>query len=273
MKRVYAGKTAVVTGAGSGIGRALALTLADRGARLALSDIDDAALAATVDACRSTGADAQGWRLDVSDRDAVYAHADDVVQRFDEVHLVVNNAGVAVHGRVSEIGEADMVWIMNINYWGVVYGSRAFLPHLIASGDGQLANVSSVFGLIASAKDAAYNASKFAVRGFTEALRQEVRIDGQPVAVSCVHPGGIKTNIARSARMGASEDAAAVGALFDRVAVTTPSRAARAIMSGLERDRARILVGPDAYLIAALPRLLGPHYHHLIERSFKLLNA
>jgi short-subunit dehydrogenase len=176
------------------------------------------------------------------------------------VHLVVNNAGVALHGLVRELEHDDMRWLMDINLWGVVHGTQAFLPHLVRSGDGQLANLSSVFGLVAVPHQAAYNAAKFAVRGFTEALQQEMRLEGLPVAVSCIHPGGIRTAIAQSARVTASTDKAELERVFGQLARTSPERAAATIVRGLERDRARILVGPDAWVLAALPRLLGARY-------------
>ena len=262
--RSYGGRTCVITGAGSGIGQALAVELAGRGARLALSDVDEHAVQATVDTCRGLGVEARGYRLDVADRAAVFAHAEDVARDFGSVHLVVNNAGVALHGPVAELTDEDFRWVMDIDFWGVVHGTQAFLPHLAASGDGQLANVSSVFGLIAVPKQAAYNAAKFAVRGFTEALRQEVRLTGTPVAVSCIHPGGVRTAIAQRARATASEDKAEMARTFEKIARTSPPRAARAIVHGLQRDRARILVGADARFLAALPRLLGAGYGRVV---------
>ena len=265
--RTYFGRTAVITGAGSGIGRALALELAGRGARLALSDVDEVAVKETAELCRGRGVEAQDFLLDVADRTAVFAHAGDVAERFGAVHLVVNNAGVALHGPVAELTETDMRWCMEIDYWGVVHGSQAFLPHLAASGEGQLANISSIFGLISVPKQAAYNAAKFAVRGFTEALRQEVRLDGLPVSVCCVHPGGVKTAIARRARATVGEDVLELAAAFDTLARTSPPAAARAIVRGLQRDRARILVGPDAYVAAALPRLLGARYAGVVAAA------
>jgi NAD(P)-dependent dehydrogenase (short-subunit alcohol dehydrogenase family) len=267
--RDYRGKTAVITGGGSGIGRALALHLSGLGARVAVSDISKQAAVDTATAC---GPQAQAFELDVADRDAVFAHADEVRAAFGEVHLVVNNAGVALHGPVVELEHADMQWLMDINYWGVVHGSQAFLPHLAASGAGQLANVSSIFGLVGVPKQAAYNAAKFAVRGFTEALRQECLADGTPVSVSCIHPGGVKTAIARSARVTASEDPAATAQVFDKLARTSPERAARTIVKALAKDKPRILVGPDAYVVAALPRLLGIRYERLTGRGAKALD-
>ena len=271
MTRSYAGRTCVVTGAGSGIGRAIAVELAGRGARLAISDVHEAGLEETLALCTGLGAEARGYRVDVADRAAVFAHAEQVVADYGRVHLVVNNAGVALHGAVAELTEDDFRWVMDIDFWGVVHGSQAFLPHLVASGDGQLANISSVFGLIAVPKQAAYNAAKFAVRGFTEALRQEMQSTGTPVAVSCIHPGGVRTAIARNARATASEDRADLARVFDRVAQTSPPRAARTILKGLERDRARILVGPDAWLLASLPRVLGAGYGSLVVRASQRL--
>ena len=249
------------------------MELAGRGARLALSDVEPDAVEETAALCRNLGAETRTYRLDVADRAAVFAHADEVVRDFGAVHLVVNNAGVALHGLVSELRDEDFRWVMDIDFWGVVHGTQAFLPHLAASGDGQIANVSSIFGLIAVPKQAAYNAAKFAVRGFTEALRMEMELTSTPVAVSCIHPGGIRTAIARRARAAASEDKAEMAATFEKLARTSPPRAAQIILKGLERDRARILVGPDAWFVAGLPRLLGARYSRLITRGAARLEA
>ena len=260
----YEGRTAVVTGAGSGIGRALSIALARRGANLAISDIDASGLEETVRLCGGSEGKVEPYRLDVADRAAFTAHAEEVVSTFGSVHLVVNNAGVAVAGTIEETTFEDFDWLLGINLMGVINGSKAFLPHLIASGDGHLVNLSSVFGLIAPAFNGAYSTAKFGVRGFTEALRQEVRGAGHPVTVHSVHPGGIRTNIARNARMKPSARAAAPGKDpaedFDRIARTSPDRAAATILAGVDANKARILVGPDAYLIAAIPRLLGARY-------------
>ena len=271
--RTYSGKTCVITGAGSGIGRALSVELAGRGARLAISDVDELGLAETAELCKVAGSEPRTYRVDVADRAAVFAHAEQVAADFGSVHLVVNNAGVALHGLVSELRDEDFRWVMDIDFWGVVHGTQAFLPHLAASGDGQVANVSSVFGLIAVPKQAAYNAAKFAVRGFTEALRQEMQLTGTPVAVSCIHPGGIRTQIARRARATASEDKEEMARTFDKLARTSPPRAARIILQGLERDRARILVGPDAWFLAGLPRVLGAQYARVVTRGAARLDA
>jgi NAD(P)-dependent dehydrogenase (short-subunit alcohol dehydrogenase family) len=257
----FAGKVAVVTGAGSGIGRALVTALVGEGAKVAASDIDKAALAETA---ALAGGDVRTYPLDVADRDAIYAHAAQVAADFGRVDLVINNAGVALQGLVSEMSDEDMAWVMDIDFWGVAHGSRAFLPHLTAS-KGHLVNISSVFGLIGVPTQSAYNAAKFAVRGFTEALRQEMKIAGTKVGVSCVHPGGIKTNIARNARVTNVDEADEFVNALDRVAMTSPESAARTILNGVKRDRARILIGADAYVVDALPRILGSFYQPLVR--------
>nr|AHE14617.1 oxidoreductase [uncultured bacterium] len=263
----FKGKVAVITGAGSGIGRALALDLAKRGARLALSDINAEAAKVTAVACAEHGVEAVGYALDVADRDAFYAHADEVVTTFGTANLMINNAGVALTADVLDLSWEDFEWIMGINFWGMCYGTKAFLPHLIASGDGYLVNVSSLFGLIAVPSQSAYNASKFAIRGFTEALRQEMDAAGHPVKVSCVHPGGIKTNIARSARAAGTADAETLAKAFDRVARTSPEGAARTIVRGIQHERPRILVGVDARALDGMQRLLGSTYQSVIRRG------
>jgi NADP-dependent 3-hydroxy acid dehydrogenase YdfG len=256
----FAKRTAVVTGAASGIGRALTWELAARGATLAISDVDDAGLGETAKRARQMGATIRCDRLDVTDRDAVLRYAD----TFDDVHLVINNAGIAFTGDVIELAFTDIERVMDVDFWGVVHGTKAFLPHLIASGDGTLVNVSSVFGLLAAPSQGAYNAAKFAVRGFTEALRQEMLVAGHPVRVICVHPGGIKTAIARNAGATGGRDAAARSAFFDqRLAHTSPERAARTIMRAAERGRARVLVGADAHVLDILVRLAGPAYQRV----------
>ncbi|MGP4844540.1 SDR family NAD(P)-dependent oxidoreductase [Marinobacter sp. 1Y8] len=260
-------KVAVVTGAGSGIGRALALKLAEKGCRLALSDVNKAGLKQTADACKKV--DVKTYLLDVADRDAVYAHADAVAKDFGQINLIFNNAGVALSASVREMTDEDFKWVMDIDFWGVAHGTRAFLPHLIASGDGHVVNISSVFGLIGVPKQSAYNAAKFAVRGFTEALRQEMSLENLPVQVSCVHPGGIRTNIANSARMGKSENGEAQRKGFDKLAVTTPEKAAQIIIKGVLKNDSRILVGPDAWGIEMINRLLGAAYQPLVERFSK----
>ena len=253
-------RTAVVTGAASGIGRALAWELAALGATLAISDVDEAGLAETAERARQMAATVRCDRLDVTDRDAVLRYA----AAFDRVHLVINNAGIAFTGDVLELAFSDIERVIDVDFWGVVNGTKAFLPHLIASGDGTLVNVSSVFGLLAAPSQGAYIAAKFAVRGFTEALRQEMLLAGHPVRVTCVLPGGVKTPIARHAGAVPARDAAALGVFFDRrLARTSPERAARTIIRAAERGRARVLVGSDARMLDVLVRLAGPSYQRV----------
>ncbi|MEB3032003.1 SDR family NAD(P)-dependent oxidoreductase [[Mycobacterium] nativiensis] len=267
----FAGKVAVVTGAGSGIGRSLALNLAKRGARLALSDIDTARVVDTAGRCAAMGAPAVPFTLDVADRVAVYEHADAVRDQFGTVNLVFNNAGVALGADVVAMDWDDFDWLMGINFWGVAHGTKAFLPHLIDSGDGHIVNVSSVFGLLGIPSQSAYNAAKFAVRGFTEALRQEVRAARYPVGVTCVHPGGIKTNIARNARGGtAGADRERIHRGFQLIALTRPDTAARRILRGVERNSPRVLIGPDARILDAIPRILGPYYEDLATPLYRI---
>jgi len=269
----YSGRTAVITGAGSGIGRALAVELTERGANVAISDINEAGLSETVELCDRAGTKTVAYRLDVADRGAVLQHAEEVVRDFGAVHLVVNNAGVALGATVEEMTWADWDWLMGINLGGVVNGTKAFLPHLTASGDGHLVNISSVFGFVGVPTQSAYNAAKFAVRGFTEALRQEMIIARKPVGVHCVHPGGIDTNIARAARtserLGTDREKQARD--FSRIARTSPESAAKSILRGVDRNSARILVGPDAYVFDAIPRLLGARYEGIAARGARVL--
>jgi short-subunit dehydrogenase len=266
----------VITGAASGIGRALAVELASRGANLAISDVDVEGLGETVrlctDASRGLSIRVGSYKLDVADRGAFLSHAEEVAVDFSSVDLVVNNAGVAVAATVEEMSWEDLDWLMGINFWGVVHGTKAFLPHLIASGDGHLVNVSSVFGLIGVPSQSAYNSAKFAVRGFTEALRQEMIVERRPVAVSCVHPGGIRTNIAASARMTVENSAERdrMVADFARVARTTPEQAAKTILRGVDRNKPRILIGADAYVIDGMARVLGARYEGLMARGARL---
>ncbi len=266
-------KVAVVTGAGSGIGRALALNLAGQGALLALSDVDEAGLADTVDQVKQAGArQVRSDRVDVADRDAMAAYATSVVEHFGRVNLVINNAGVALAGDFADLTYDDMEWIVGVNFWGVVHGTKEFLPHLIASGDGHVVNISSLFGLISMPGQSLYNATKYAVRGLTEALREEMLVAGHPVGVTAVHPGGIKTAIARNARVSDREDKDATARLFDKkLARMTPERAAEIILKGVLSDKARVLVGIDAHALHQLAKLTGSRYQDIVARTAKKL--
>ncbi|MGI8755359.1 MAG: SDR family NAD(P)-dependent oxidoreductase [Acidimicrobiales bacterium] len=267
--RDFNGRVAAITGAGSGIGRALAVELARRGANLALSDIDEVGLFETVAQCEGSGVKVTSRRLDVADRAAVFAWADEVVADHTKVNLIFNNAGVALAADVESMAHDDFSWLMDINFWGVVHGTQAFLPHLVAAGEGHVINVSSVFGLVSVPSQSAYNASKFAVRGFTDALRMELEVADNGVSSTTVHPGGIKTNIARNARMDPKVVASVGGAQaahrqFDKAAMTTPAKAARQVLAAVEGDRRRVLIGPDAKVFDLVSRLPAGLYQRVL---------
>jgi NAD(P)-dependent dehydrogenase (short-subunit alcohol dehydrogenase family) len=258
-------KVAVVTGAASGIGRALAQQLGAKGWKLALCDIDAKGLAETA---QPLGAMTRA--LDVSKREAVEAFAAAVLEKHGHVDLVVNNAGVDLAETIADVSYADFEWLFGINFWGVVYGTKAFLPAMLKRGSGAIVNVSSVFGLVGWPSHGTYSAAKFAVRGFTEALRHE--LDGTGVRSICVHPGGIRTNIVRNGRFfkdaeGSATKEASV-AMFDGLARTTADKAAQTILRGVERGSRRILIGPDASAIDFIVRLL-PRRHFGVFRAFQ----
>lgn len=263
----FKNKVAAITGAASGMGRTLAIELARRGCHLALSDVNEAGLAETARLAGQHGVKITTQSLDVAQREAVYAWADAVVRDHGRVNLVFNNAGVALGAFIDTVKPEDFEWIMGINFWGVVWGTQAFLPHLKRAGEGHIINTSSLFGLLASPTQGTYNASKFAVRGFTEALRQELDLEQCGVSATSVHPGGIRTNIARAAKMDASMDRATGGqaeaarARFDQMLnMTTAESAAQQILRAVERNQRRVLVGMDAKLMDFVVRLLGSWY-------------
>ncbi|MUL75618.1 SDR family oxidoreductase [Mycolicibacterium sp. CBMA 226] len=253
----FGGKVCVITGAGSGIGQALAIELARSGASLAISDIDTEGLAKTEEQVKAIGAPVKADRLNVAEREAFELYADEVVKHFGKVNQIYNNAGIAFTGDLEVSQFKDIERVMDVDFWGVVNGTKVFLPHLIASGDGHVVNVSSIFGLFAVPSQSAYNAAKFAVRGFTEALRQEMKLAGHPVKVTTVHPGGIKTNIVRNSTAAADIDSAGLNKLFDRAALTTPERAAQIILEAVRKGHARVLVGPDAKIVDVIVRITG----------------
>ncbi len=265
----FAGRVAAVTGTGSGIGRALAIELARCGSHLALSDIDEVGMAETVSQCEGSGVKVTADVVDVADRDAVHAWADRVVESHGSVNLIVNNAGVALGSTVEAMSYDDLEWLLDINLWGVIHGTKAFLPHLKASGDGHVVNLSSVFGLISVPSQSAYNTSKFGVRGFTDALRIELDVERCGVSATTIHPGGIKTNIARRARMDGSALAGG-GDLergrdeFEKALRTSPDKAARQILTAVRRNRRRALIGPDAKVVDLISRLPIGVYQRLL---------
>lgn len=270
------GKIAVITGAGSGIGRALALQLNRSGCELYISDINPDALNDTLDQLTRKDIPADAQVLDVASKEGMHAWADRIAADRGHVDIVINNAGVALMATVEESEYADQEWLMGINFWGVVYGTQAFLPLLRRAKQGHLVNLSSVFGLIGVPTQSAYNAAKFAVRGYTESLRQEM--EGTNVHVCCVHPGGIRTNIARAARAGTTAAAMSAderGQRFEKVAKTSPEAAAQKIIGAIEKRQKRLLIGIDASIISVLSRLFPVAYTRFIpglDRQDKLLN-
>jgi len=272
----FQNKVAAITGAGSGIGRALAINLASQGCALALSDVNLKGLAETAKLAEAKGVKVSQTQVDVASKEAIYAWAETSAKEHGKINLIFNNAGVALGAAVDGMKFEDFRWIMDINFWGVVHGTQAFLPHLKASGDGHIINISSLFGLVAVPSQSAYNASKFAVRGFTEALRQELDIEAGCVSSTCVHPGGIKTNIARAARFDDNmkaligQDAAQGKAEFEKLFITTPESAAATILKAVRRNSRRVLLGPDAVALDLVQRLLPSGYQRLIVLGTKL---
>tara|TARA_R110002110_G_scaffold362241_1_gene572003 strand:+ start:66481 stop:67305 length:825 start_codon:yes stop_codon:yes gene_type:complete len=257
------GKVAVLTGAGSGIGRALAQQLNREGCQLYLSDINPETLQATLSSLGNPGAPAAGQVLDVADKAAVHAWAEDIGARHGHIDILVNNAGVGLMATVADSDYDNLEWLMGINFWGVVYGTMAFLPLLRKSPQANLVNISSLFGIIAVPTQSAYNAAKFAVRGYTESLRQEM--EGTQVRVCCVHPGGIKTNIARNSRGGdALLSADERSSHFDKFARTTAESAAQQIIRAMEKNKKRLLIGADAKIVTLISRLFPVGYTRFI---------
>jgi short-subunit dehydrogenase len=263
-------KVVVITGAAGGMGREMAIQAAQQGAHLALSDWNEEALAETAELCRQAGVtQLRTDRIDVSDREAMHTWAEAVAAEFGRVNMMINNAGVTVTGDFETMTYEDFDWIVGINFYGVVHGTKEFLPHLIASGDGALVNISSLFGLISMPGQSAYNATKYAVRGFSEALREEMLINKHNVSVTVVHPGGIRTGIARNGRKNAELDGPTIDRLFDkRLARMDADKAARIILNGALKKRARVLVGIDAHLIHHLAKNAGSTYQDVVAKIY-----
>ena len=268
------GSAAAVTGAASGIGRALALELAARGCDLALADRDEAGLqTVAAEIAKAHSQKVTVHRVDVSEPSQIADFAQSAIAAHPGLNIVVNNAGVALLGQFNEIDQAQMDWLMNINFWGVVHATRAFLPHLGRQREAHIVNLSSIFGIIAPPGQTAYAAAKFAVRGFSESLRHELQMAASPVKLSVVHPGGVATNIARNSRTGTgiTDNARRAEGLerFDNAARTTPAAAALRIIAGIEKNAPRILIGNDAIFIDLLQRLRPGTYWAALQRIFE----
>jgi short-subunit dehydrogenase len=273
------GAAVAVTGAASGIGRALAIELAARGADLALADRDEAGLqsaaAEIATSTTRTGATRKVslHRLDIGDSEAVTAFAREAIATHPALNIVINNAGVALLGQFHEIDQAQMEWLFNINFWGAVHATRAFLPHLAGQPASHIVNLSSIFGIVAPPGQTAYSAAKFAVRGFSEALRHELQMAKSPIRLSVVHPGGIKTNIVRNSRAGSgvTDNERRVQSIerFDAIAQTSAKDAALRIIKGIEKNEPRILIGSDARFMDLLQRFRPATYWNVMAKRIE----
>ncbi len=270
----FQNKVAAITGAGSGIGQQLALLLAKEGCHLSLSDVNEQGLIETVEKLKDTDVSVTIKKLDVADQVAVKEWAEETVQDHGSVNMIFNNAGVALASTVEGASYEELEWIVNINFWGVVYGTKEFLPFIKQTGDGHIVNISSLFGLTAQPTQSAYNATKFAVRGFTESLRQELDMENCGVSALCVHPGGIRTNIANSAKMndslktlGMNPEKSAKS--FNKLLRCPPKEAARQILEAVKKDKRRLLIGNDAKALDLLQRLLPTGYQKVIAFASK----
>ena len=260
----------VITGAGSGIGCATAIRLAQAGSALAISDVNAQGLEETAAAARAFGVKVTTHIVDVSDKEGMQAFAAEVEREHGRVSILLNNAGVAIYGKAEELSIEDYEWLMSINFWGVVYGTKLFMPLLKQQSQAYILNISSIFGIIAPVGQTAYCASKFAVRGFTESLRHELQDTN--IHVATIHPGGIKTKIAASARLGTFADKAEyaeASSKFDDVTPTTPEQAAERIVRGILRNEKRILIGYDSRLLALIQRILPVSYWRIIGPWFE----
>ena len=270
-------KVAAITGAGSGIGQQLAVLLAQQGCHVALSDINEQGLASTLELLKSYPVTVSSQVLDVSNREAVQQWAQASVQQHGSVNMVFNNAGVALGSTVEGASYQELEWIVGINFWGVVYGTKEFLPFIKQTKDGHIINISSLFGLTAQPTQSAYNATKFAVRGFTESLRQELDMENCGVSSLCVHPGGIRTNIAKAAKMNDSVkslglDPVKYSQQFDKLLRTPPEDAAQQILQAVLKNKRRLLIGNDAKVLDAFQRIFPTGYQRVSGIMTKLMN-
>jgi short-subunit dehydrogenase len=268
---LIAGSATAVTGAASGIGRALAIELAARGADLALADRDEAGLhGVAAEIARIHRVKVTTHHIDMGVPEQIAEFAQAAIAAHPALNILINNAGVALLGRFDEIDQAQMDWLININFWGVVHATRAFLPHLATRREAHIVNLSSIFGIVAPPGQTAYAAAKFAVRGFSESLRHELQMAGSPVRLSVVHPGGVATNIVRNSQSGSgvTDNARRAESIerFDRIAKTTPKDAASRIIKGIEKNQPRILIGNDARMMDILQRLRPGTYWNVMAR-------
>jgi short-subunit dehydrogenase len=271
MKKIK-GKIAAITGAGSGIGQALAVQLAKMGCHLAIADIHEQGLESTKNLTQKYNVKVSTHILNVASKEAVYAFTEEVVHFHERVNILINNAGVSMIAKVEQTEYEDFEWLMNINFWGVVYGTKAFLPLLRKAGEGHIVNVSSLFGLLGVPNQSAYNASKFAVRGFTESLRMELEMYGENISATCVHPGGVKTNIITNSRIKTQSGIFKVKEKavnsFEKTTFTTAEQAATKIILGIKQNRRRVLIGKDAFMGDAFQRLFPERYQkNVVKRS------
>ena len=271
----FKNKVAAITGAGSGIGQQLAVLLAKQGCHLSLSDVNEKGLAETLDLVKDSDVRVTTKKVDVAKQAEVKAWAEETVRNHGSVNMIFNNAGVALGSTVEGASYEELEWIVNINFWGVVYGTKEFLPYIKKTGEGHIINISSLFGLTAQPTQSAYNATKFAVRGFTESLRQELDIENNGVSALCVHPGGIRTNIANDARMNDSLRSLGMNPeksakTFNKLLRCPPEEAARQILAAVQKDRRRLLIGNDAKVIDLMQRILPTGYQKVTAFATKL---
>jgi len=256
----------VITGAGSGIGRATAIKLAAKGAIVIASDLHKDTIGETQNLIQAAGNSCKSFVVDVTDRDSVFDLAEQVIKDHGQADLILNNAGIANIASVEELTSETLKLIMDVDFWGVVNGTQAFLPHMRARDFGHIANVSSIFGWIGVPQQSAYNAAKFAVHGFTEALRQEMHETN--IKVSCIHPGGVDTPIARNAELPQGQDDISrreeIAKNFKTMAKTTPDKAADTIIAGIEKGKARILIGRDAHMVDIIRRIFPVRYGQIL---------
>lgn len=269
------GRVVVITGAASGIGLALVRQFVTEKCLLAISDINATALEQLAEELANTGTPVLAQCVDVANRQSVYDFAEAVTTHYGRVDIVINNAGVGLASTIENMSYEDMEWLMGINFWGVVYGTKAFLPHMKRAGCGHIVNISSLFGIIGAPTQAAYNAAKFAVRGFTEALRQELEIEQCGVSCTSIHPGGIRTNIVSNARVSGissitGTDSERAVADIDRMFRTSAEDAASAIIKGIRNDSRRVLIGTDARVMDFVQRTMPAFYQRLIVGAQRL---